>query len=331
MADAVLPAAVTFAIGLFCWVATGALIPILRRLEVLDRPNERSSHVAPVPRGGGIAVTGSVLLAWIALHETGFVAAGMIGILLGTGLLAVVSWIDDRRGLSPGVRLLVQVAAVTIGVLVLPDARNPFEGWLDRALYFVVIGLIWIWWINLFNFMDGIDGLAASEAASIGGGLLLFASVGDGLDPTVALLAAGIIGAAIGFLGWNWSPARIFLGDVGSVPLGYLSGFLLIDLATRGHWKIALILPLYFLADATITLLRRLLRGERVWQAHREHFYQRAVRDGLGHAAVVKRVIAADLLLIGCGWAAENGWGAVSLGSAVAIVAALLFTLARGR
>ena len=121
-----------------------------------------------------------------------------------------------------------------------------------------------------------------------------------------------MIGAAIGFLVWNWSPARIFLGDVGSVPLGYVLGFLLLDLAIRGWWKIALILPLYFLADATITLARRLLRGERVWQAHREHFYQQAVRRGLGHAAVVKRVIAADLMLIGCGWAAENGWGAVS-------------------
>jgi hypothetical protein len=105
---------------------------------------------------------------------------------------------------------------------------------------------------------------------------------------------------------------------------------LLLDLAVRGYWKIALILPLYFLADATITLARRLLRGERVWQAHREHFYQQAVRRGLGHAAVVERVIAADLMLIGCGWAAENGWGAAALAASGATVAILLTTLARG-
>ena len=104
----------------------------------------------------------------------------------------------------------------------------------------------------------------------------------------------------------------------------------MIGLAARGSWKIALILPLYFLADATITLLRRLVRGERVWQAHRQHFYQRAVQKGLGHAAVVRRVIAADLMLIGCGWAAENGWGGTALGAAVAIVAALLALLAAG-
>ena len=179
--------------------------------------------------------------------------------------------------------------------------------------------------------MDGIDGLAVSEAAAICSGLLLFALVGDGADPAAALLAAGIIGAAIGFLVWNWSPARIFLGDVGSVPLGYLSGFLLLDLASRGRWKIALILPLYFLADATITLLRRLLAGERVWEPHRQHFYQQAVRNGLPHSAVVKRVIAANLLLIGCGWAAENGRAVISLSAAIVTVAVLLVALAAGR
>jgi len=331
MADALLPAAVAIATGCFCWLATGALIPILRRRHMLDYPNERSSHFTPTPRGGGIAVTGSVLLAWIALDKAGLVASSVIGVALGAGLLAIVSWIDDVRGLSPGVRLVAQSAAVTIGILALPEARNGLAAWSGPALYLAATGLLWVWWINLFNFMDGIDGLAVSEAAAICGGLLLLAVVGDGTDPTAALLAAGIIGAAIGFLVWNWSPARIFLGDVGSVPLGYLSGYLLLDLAARGRWKMALILPLYFLADATITLFRRLLSGERVWKPHRQHFYQRAVRNGLGHAAVVKRVIAADLLLIGCGWAAENGRAMLSLGAAIAIVAALLAALSAGR
>ncbi|MBO0738870.1 MAG: glycosyl transferase, partial [Alphaproteobacteria bacterium] len=192
-------------------------------------------------------------------------------------------------------------------------------------------GLLWVWWINLFNFMDGIDGLAASEAAAIGSGLLLFGLCGAGAGSEPALLAAAVIGAALGFLVWNWSPARIFLGDVGSVPLGYLLGFLLLDLAGRGFWKIALILPLYFIADATITLVRRLLRGERVWKAHREHYYQQAVRYGLGHAAVVRLVITADILLIGFGWAAENGWGAASLAVSAVITGGLLVALSRGR
>ena len=322
MLEVVWPAAVATATGLVAWLVTRLLIPILARREILDRPNERSSHRVATPRGGGIAVTGSVLLAWIVLVLTGSALSRVLGIVLGAAFLAVVSWIDDLRGLSPLVRLLVQVGAVIIGLAVLPEQHSLSQ--------LALSGLVWVWWINLFNFMDGIDGLAGSEAAALGAGLLLFASVGSGADPALRELAAALTGAAIGFLAWNWSPARIFLGDVGSVPLGYVLGFLLLDLAVRGYWRIALILPLYFLADATITLARRLLRGERVWQAHREHFYQRAVRRGLGHAAVVKRVIAADLVLIGCGWAAENGWSAISLATCAATVAVLLIALARG-
>jgi UDP-N-acetylmuramyl pentapeptide phosphotransferase/UDP-N-acetylglucosamine-1-phosphate transferase len=322
MGEAVWPAAVAVATGLLSCLTTRVLIPILAYREILDRPNERSSHQVATPRGGGIAVIGSVLLAWVVLAQTETMPSGVFGIALGAALLAAVSWLDDLRGLSPVVRLLAQAAAVSIGVFVLPGPQDPF--------HLAAIGLVWIWWINLFNFMDGIDGLAGSEAAAIAAGLLLFASVGAGADPALRTLAAAVAGAAIGFLVWNWSPARIFLGDVGSVPLGYVLGFLLLDLAVRGHWRIALILPLYFLADATITLARRLLRGERVWQAHREHFYQQAVRRGLDHADVVERVIAADLALIGCGWAAENGWSATALAAATATVAILLTTLARG-
>ena len=322
MDEALWPAGFGVATGLAACLITRLLIPVLAHREILDRPNERSSHRVPKPRGGGIAVIGSVLLAWIVLARTESVPPSVFGISLGAILLAAVSWLDDLRGLSPLVRLLAQAAAVAIGILVLPEPRD--------LLYLAAIGLVWIWWINLFNFMDGIDGLAGSEAAAIGAGLLLFASVGAGADPALRTLAAAVAGAAIGFLVWNWSPARIFLGDVGSVPLGYVLGFLLLDLAVRGHWRIALILPFYFLVDSTITLARRLLRGERVWQAHREHFYQQAVRRGLGHAAVVERVIAADLALIGCGWAAENGWSATALAAATATVAILLTALARG-
>lgn len=315
-------ARVAVATGLLTCLTTRALIPILAHRNILDRPNERSSHRVATPRGGGIAVIGSVLLAWIVLARTDSVPSGVFGVALGAVLLAAVSWLDDLRGLSPIVRLLAQAAAVAIGVFVLPWPGNPF--------YLAAISFVWIWLINLFNFMDGIDGLAGSEAAAIGAGLLLFASIGAGVDPALRALAAAVTGAAIGFLVWNWSPARIFLGDVGSVPLGYLLGFLLLGLAVRGNWRIALILPLYFIADSTITLARRMLRGERVWEAHREHFYQRAVRHGLGHRAVVQRVIAADIVLIGCGWAAENGWSATALAASAVTVAILLTALARG-
>jgi len=315
-------AGIAAATGLLAYLTTRILIPVLARREILDRPNERSSHDVPTPRGGGIAVTGTIVLAWAAFFWAEAAPPGVFEIVLGATFLAGVSWIDDLRGLSPLSRLLAQAVAVALGVFVMPELRSP--------LVLGAIGLAWMWWINLFNFMDGIDGLASTEAAAIGAGLLLFASVGVGADPALRWLAAAVIGAAIGFLVWNWSPAKIFLGDVGSVPLGYVLGFLLLGLAAHGYWLVALILPLYFLADATITLLRRLLRRERVWRAHREHFYQRAVGGGLNHAAVVERVVAADLLLIGFAWTAENGWSAASLAASTATVAILLTALARG-
>src|SRR5262249_49620488 len=208
-----------------------------------------------------------------------------------------VSWLDDLRDLSPALRLPAHAVAVAIGLVALQTA-NSFAAAFGPPLFVAAAGLAWVWWINLFNFMDGIDGLAAGGGGAIGLGLLLFAGLGVGVDPQLAWFAAAILGAATGFLVWNWPPARIFLGDVGSIPLGYLTGFLLLGVAAGGHWRVALILPLYFLADATITLGRRMLRRERFWRAHREHFYQRAVGRGQGHAAVTKRVIAADLVLI---------------------------------
>jgi UDP-N-acetylmuramyl pentapeptide phosphotransferase/UDP-N-acetylglucosamine-1-phosphate transferase len=329
--SAALAAAAGGASALVAAIATRALIPVLRRTGALDRPNERSSHVVPTPLGGGIAVIAVVLLVWLGSAAAGWVTPAVALAALAAGLLAAVCWLDDLQGLSPLTRLTAQAAAVAIGMVALPETDNALSQWLGPAIYFTALGLLWMWWVNLFNFMDGIDGIAGSEAAAIGGGLLLLSALGSAVDPSVALLAAAILGAALGFLLWNWSPARIFLGDVGSAPLGYLTGYLLIGLAASGRWTAALILPLYFLADATITLGRRLLRGERIWRAHRQHYYQQAVGRGLGHSVVVKRVAAADLLLIACAWAAENGAAAPALATAVAIVAVLLATLARGR
>ena len=316
--------------GLASCLGTRALIPLLRRAAVLDRPNDRSLHAAPTPRGGGIAVVAAILGAWLALIVAGMAPSYLFAVLAGAVLVASVSWVDDLRGLAPLGRLAAQFVAVGLGIVAALPAGSVFQFWLPPALAASVVALLWVWFVNLFNFMDGIDGLAGSEAASIGLGLVLVAGVGVGYDPGPAALPAAVAAAALGFLVWNWAPARIFLGDVGSVPLGYLLGFLLLGLAARGLWKAALILPLYFLADATVTLLRRLLRGERVWQAHRQHFYQRAVERGLDHAAVVRRVILANLLLIACAWAAENGAGIAALAAAIVVVVGLLANLAGG-
>lgn len=296
---------------------------------MLDRPNERSSHVVPTPRGGGIAVIGVSVVAWLALVAGGIAPPRAVPVALVAAGLALVSWFDDLRGLSPGIRLLAQFVAVAAGVWALPHGAI-FQGWLPLELDAIAVALIWVWFVNLFNFMDGIDGIDGSEAAAIGLGIVLVAGAG-GVDLSIAAPAAAIAAAALGFLVWNWAPARIFLGDVGSVPLGYLLGFPLFELALRGQWRAALILPLYFLADATLTLVRRLARGERVWQAHREHFYQRAVLSGLSHDAVVLRVIAANIVLIACALMTTKGWGFAGLAMAATTVLALLFELGRRR
>jgi len=331
MARAELVAALAGLSGVLSCVGTRLLIPLLRRRDVLDRPNQRSSHDTPTPRGGGIAVIGAIVLAWTALNRgAGFAPAGLV-IPLAAILLAIVSWLDDLRGLAPGWRLAAQIPMVALGLLVLPPEGRVFQGWLAPPLDLAVAGLVWLWFVNLYNFMDGLDGLVGSETAAITAGLLLFGTVGAGRATDAAPLAALIGAAAVGFLVWNWAPARIFLGDVGSVPLGYILGFVLLELAARGWWKIASILPLYFLADATITLAVRLLRREKIWRPHRDHFYQRAARGGLNHAEVVTRVIALDIALIGCGWAAENGGGLTALAAALALVGVFLRSLAAER
>jgi UDP-N-acetylmuramyl pentapeptide phosphotransferase/UDP-N-acetylglucosamine-1-phosphate transferase len=312
--------------------ATRLLLPQLRRRAILDRPNERSSHDAPVPRGGGIAVVGVVLLIFLAIFAGQAAEAGVLAIVASAAVLAAVSWRDDLAGLSPALRLAVQALAVVVGLAVLPGAGAVFQGLLPRWLDLLASGLLWLWFVNLYNFMDGIDGITGVETACIGAGVALTAFLFPGAGVAGAtLFGAAVAGAGVGFLVWNWHKAKIFLGDVGSVPLGYLVGWLLLSLAATTFWATALILPLYYLADATWTLLRRLARGERIWQAHREHAYQRALERGLSHAAVVQRILLADLVLVATAILAAADWLFPALAIAAASVALLIFALTRRR
>ena len=306
------------------WLATRAVLALLVRRAILDRPNERSSHDTPTPRGGGIAVVAVLVPAWIAAALLG--GASVPWLALGAAaLLAAVSWRDDLKSLGILWRFGAQILAVAIGMASIDGLvfRGLLPPWLDA----LAAGFLWLWFVNLYNFMDGIDGIAAVETASIGGGVALLV-LGAAMGPAGAA-AWGIVlaAAALGFLPWNWQRAKLFLGDVGSVPLGYLAGWLLLSLAAAGAWKAALILPLYYLADATITLLRRLKRGEKVWQAHREHYYQRAVQGGMSHASVVKAVLAGNLALAGLALGAETGLGSLALVMAGTVAAILLYRL----
>lgn len=292
-------------------LATRRVLTYLRRRQILDLPNERSSHVRPTPRGGGLATTPVLALALLALADFRLLGVGAL-VLLG------ISWIDDRKGLPPFPRFAAHVLAVGAFLAFLPTDALVFQGalplWGDRLL--AAIG--WLWFVNLYNFMDGIDGITGAETIFLGLGIALV----GGLSLAAPALAAAAVG--LGFLLFNWHPAKLFLGDSGSVPLGYVLGGLLVLLATRGQLTAALILPAYYLADSTITITRRALAGEKIWQPHRQHFYQRAVQGGRRHDQVVVAIAIANALLLVCAWSAGQGYGGMAVMVAGLVVAGLL-------
>lgn len=289
------------------WWGTGRMLRFAIAKAVLDIPNERSSHSTPTPRGGGLAIVVVVIAGLLVGAGLGWIgSATALALVPGGALIALVSWLDDRSGVPPGLRFATQTAAaiwvvVWLGPLQLVggSASGPLL-WIDGAL--TVLALVWM--ANLFNFMDGIDGLAAGEAVVVGlAGAALALLQGD-REP--AWIAALLAVAAAGFLPWNWSPARIFMGDVGSVFLGFLFGALGLVSAHHGHVTAVgwLVLLGVFVVDATVTLLRRIVRGERWFAAHRGHAYQRAVQAGASPALVSGAVMAVDLVLGAVVWAA---------------------------
>jgi UDP-N-acetylmuramyl pentapeptide phosphotransferase/UDP-N-acetylglucosamine-1-phosphate transferase len=318
-----LPPLVTLAVALLLW----PLRWILVRRAVLDRPNERSSHAVPTPRGGGLVLVPVVLLLWAGLARHGALPGYPGPVLLAALALLLVSFLDDLRGLPAGLRFALHLLAVVAGLLALPADWMLTQGLLPRWADLVLAGFAWLWLTELTNFMDGIDGISGVELGSVAFGLALLAALGL-LAPGQGLAALLLLAALLGFLAWNWSPAALFLGDVGSVPLGFLVGWLLLLACGQGLWPVALILPAYYWADATLTLLRRLARGEKIWQAHRGHLYQRALAS-LTHGQVAAAILLANLGLVAAAVIAADGRAWVGLGLAVLLTAGLLLWLAR--
>ena len=311
------------------WAATGLALGLLRRFGVQDLPNQRSSHSEVKPRGGGLAVLLVLVPAWLLAAE-GFAVAlpGFHWVLAGTLLIVAISLLDDLRSVPAALRFATHILAVALGIAGIGEVGPVFQGLLPPLLDRIAAGFLWLWFLNLYNFMDGIDGITGTESVALGLGIGLvawLAGSAEGLIALPLLLAAG----AAGFLIWNWAPAKLFIGDVGSVPLGYLLGWLLLLLAADGHWASAAILPLYYLADASYTLIRRALRGEPFWRAHRQHFYQRAALARASHAAVVLQIMGLDAVLVGLALIAASGYPWAALGSAVVALLCLLAALER--
>ena len=321
MTHVVLPVLATLA----ACVLTGLYTRLLSAAGRVEQPDQRSMHAQPVPSGAGLMI---VLVAFVFWATAQYVALEPSHVLLLTAVaaLSAVSWVDDQYRLPPGARLAAHTLAVALLLVSMPaDLRllPPCPLALERA----ILGLGWIWFINLFNFMDGIDGLAGSEAIAIATGYVAVVSVAR-IEPSLSELSLLIAAACTGYLAWNWHPAKVFMGDAGSISLGFALGWMMIDLACRGQWAAAVILPLYFMADASLTLLKRLASGEPPWRPHRSHFYQRAVLGGATPPSVVTRVVMANVLLVGL--AVLSTWSpAPALMGAAVVVCALLLDMQR--
>ncbi|MGE3623863.1 MAG: glycosyltransferase family 4 protein [Bdellovibrionales bacterium] len=273
---------------------------MLLKRALLDYPNERSSHKTPVPRGGGWALLAVLVPGMIISGLAEGTLANYTGLIAGVSLLAFVCWLDDRKrgGVSAGLRLGAHIVAACFGSLAFSSDQTLFGSWLPFWLDRTIMIVGWAWFMNLYNFMDGIDGITSVETVSIAVGVCLVMLASNIANPFAVTLSTLLIGACLGFLAFNWHPAKIFLGDVGSVPLGYLTGFMLLVLATNGHLAPALVLPAYYLADSGLTLIRRGLKGEKIWKAHRSHYYQCAANRTGRHDRVVMWIALANLALI---------------------------------
>lgn len=270
--------------------ALALLAALLRyRSAPLDRPNARSLHSAPIPRVGGLAVMPAIAAGWSLIPT----AVPWIVWLPAAGLF-FVSLLDDVRNLPVGARLSTHLGAASCvaAFWVLPHA-----GWIGMLAATLAIA----WVTNLYNFMDGSDGLAGGMALFGFGGYAIIAWMGN--DYSLAFACLCVCAASAVFLWFNFHPARIFLGDAGSIPIGFLAAALGAQGWAAGTWPawIPLLLFSPFIADATITLGRRAMRGERVWEAHRQHYYQRLVRCGWGHrtTALMEYMLMACCVLLG--------------------------------
>ena len=291
---------------------TWFVMRLARRLALLDVPNERSSHQLPTPRGGGAAIVFTVVGTWLLAAVYGLVDRQDVVVLAAGGLLvAAVGLADDRSDVPAKWRLLVHLISAGLLVAATGGLNEISLGGLSLELGWVgaILALLYVvWLLNQYNYMDGIDGIAGVEAVTVAlPAAALLWSVGDA---AMAVVTVTIGAASLGFLVWNWAPAKIFMGDVGSSFVGYVFGALVVvSHSTSGvdiyAWSILLGV---FIVDATVTLIRRIVTREKFYEAHRSHAYQHAVDRHGSHARVSIAVGLINLV-----WLFPVAWLVVSV------------------
>ena len=266
----------------------------------MAHPVARSSHKVPTPQGAGIGTAAaSIAAAAISMYAFSLPSEQLKWVLSAAAVMAFLGAADDRRPIPVLARLVLQMAATAALIAILPEDARVMASlplWLERAcLLLVAVGFI-----NITNFMDGLDWMTVAEVLPVTAALTALGVTGL-LSEASTLIAAALFGAYVGFAPFNRPVAKVFLGDVGSLSTGLLLAWCLIDLAMHGHAIAALILPLYYLADAGWTLAARVIRREKIWVAHRTHFYQRATDNGFSVQRIVMIVFCLNLILAGLG------------------------------
>lgn len=281
---------VSFVVSL---VSCGTLIPIAYRFQLLDRPNERSSHTKATPRVGGLGLLAGALMFLYSPLASGKMTSALFWALGCAGVLLVIGLIDDKLNLSQAFRLVVHFGVTMALVWKLRIAPEnwgfPLETWTMPAWFAGGVAVLYIMaFINFFNFMDGINGIAGAQTLFGALGMAVLLDIGGLFDGVAVSLCMALTGAAVGFLFWNYPRARIFMGDCGSTVLGFVLASMSCYGASRTDVPfVAFMLPLWpFFYDATFTVLKRAARGEKIWEAHREHHYQLLIRSGWSHTVV---------------------------------------------
>ena len=324
--------------GLIIFILTAALVPaviaVLKKSEffkeraAIDIENAQSSHEVPIPRGGGLALMPVIFIVWTVTLLSGAydwpTYTSFVSVLVCGVLLCAITWLDDYKpgGLRVRTRLCVQLLAVVIPLIFWPtDAGRILPDFIPVLVERILMAVAWLWFLNLFNFMDGINGISGTEAICITGGLLLFTlTTSVSMPQGYEYLLIGVMATAAGFLVWNGRRvAKVFLGDVGSIGLGYCLAWLLFVFAAQGSTIPAALVAMVYCMDASITLLKRAWQKKKIWLAHREHFFQRAtVKGALTHGQCVAIIIAVNLLLTFIGWILLQGmmrpWQGLLLG-----------------
>jgi UDP-N-acetylmuramyl pentapeptide phosphotransferase/UDP-N-acetylglucosamine-1-phosphate transferase len=285
-------------------VLTKSLINLMRRLEIVDIPSSRRAHEKITPRGGGIGLVliYSVLLPIFEYFVIGSLQSTILILSLFIPI-SLISFLDDISQVPIWLRLVIHILCSCLAITWLIHPNLILHYGIPIYLDFIIGAFALLSFINVYNFMDGIDGITASQSIHYSITILILSFMQYDIIPNVDIVIASaiIIGCwSLGFIYFNWQPAKIFIGDVGSISLGFLIGVCLLTIASASAKLFAacVIASLYYIADGSITILIRMMKGEKIWEPHLQHFFQKSIQKGRSHKKTVKRIIKCNMLLM---------------------------------